>query len=240
MIFRFLSSLRPLLRSIGLDDWAIRLFKRTVVHWSGEIFHRFMIWHTAGYTQMKWLGKPIWQPPLDLWIIQETIWEVQPHLILETGTNRGGSAFFYAQLFDLMGIDGKVVTVDVEKMHDLQHPRVDYLIGSSTSDEIVDKMRAAAEACEGPVMVFLDSDHSEEHVRRELELYAPFVTPESFFLVQDTVIDTHASMKASRPGPLPAVEKFLKEHSEFDMEAERSLKFLISHHPRGWLRRKAS
>ena len=80
---------------------------------------------------MAWLGKPVWQSVLDLWVIQETLYQVRPGLLVETGTNRAGSSWFYAQLFDLMD-HGRAVTVDVERMHDMSHPRVEYLIGSST------------------------------------------------------------------------------------------------------------
>ena len=49
------------------------------------------------------MGVPIWQNVLDLWTIQETISELKPALLIETGTNRGGSALFYAHLMDLLG-----------------------------------------------------------------------------------------------------------------------------------------
>ena len=85
---------------------------------------------------------------------------------------------------------GEVVTVDVEKLHALSHPRVTYLIGDSTSDAILSSVRMKAAAAFGPVMVILDSDHTADHVRRELAIYAPLVTPGSYCLVQDGVIDT--------------------------------------------------
>jgi cephalosporin hydroxylase len=87
-------------------------------------------------------------------------------------------------------------------------------------------------------MVILDSDHSETHVLRELECYTPMVTPGSYCLVQDSVIDTLDLFRAGRPGPLPAIESFLKKASDFEVDEERCRRFLITHHPRGWLKRK--
>jgi len=87
-------------------------------------------------------------------------------------------------------------------------------------------------------MVILDSDHSEEHVRRELELYAPLVTPGSYCLVQDGVIDALHIFRSGRPGPLPAIKSFLKTTREFELDAKRSQRFLITHHPSGWLKRR--
>jgi cephalosporin hydroxylase len=88
-------------------------------------------------------------------------------------------------------------------------------------------------------MVILDSSHAQAHVRNELHCYAPLVTPGSYCLVQDGVIDTLRMFRAARPGPLPAIEEFLKTTNDFEIDEERSKRFLISHHPKGWLKRKA-
>jgi cephalosporin hydroxylase len=86
-------------------------------------------------------------------------------------------------------------------------------------------------------MVILDSDHSEGHVRRELEHYAPLVAPGSYCLVQDGVIDVLPNLRAGRPGPLPVIEDFLRTTDSFEIDVERNSRFLITHHPKGWLRR---
>jgi cephalosporin hydroxylase len=200
-------------------------------------FHSALIEHSQNYGKTLWLGNPIWQNVLDLWVIQETIAEVRPALLIETGTNRGGSSLFYANLFDLMGF-GRIVTIDIAKLHELTHPRIDYLLGDSSSSEVVARVRDIQANHPGPVMVILDSDHSESHVTREMNAYAPFVTPGSYMLVQDGVIDRLPRFADARPGPLPAIEKFLLGHHEFELDAERCNRFLLSHHPKGWLRRK--
>ena len=93
-------------------------------------------------------------------------------------------------------------------------------------------------ATTGPVMVILDSDHSQQHVRRELDCYTPMVTPGSYCLVQDGVIDTLSVFRRYRPGPLPAIEDFLRTTELFELDEERCKRFVILHHPKGWLRRK--
>lgn len=202
-----------------------------------ERFFERLVRHTNNFSRVTWLGRPVWQNILDLWVIQETIWEVRPELLIECGTYQGGSAYFYAQLFDLMR-QGRVITIDIERAHRLDHPRVEILQGSSVDAAVVERVRTAVTAARGAVMVILDSDHAAGHVRRELELYAPFVTPNSFILVQDGVIDVLPFFRAGRPGPLVSIKEFVERHPEFDVDTERSQRFLITHHPYGWLRRR--
>jgi cephalosporin hydroxylase len=201
-------------------------------------FQAALIQKTDNYQNVTWLGEPIWQSVLDVWALQETVFEVKPELIIECCTFKGGSSYFFAHLFDLMG-KGRVITVDIEKQHNLSHPRVTYLIGDCASPEIVQQIRTVRDTITGPVMVVLDSDHSAAHVKKELDAYASFVTPGSFLHVQDGVIDTQPMFGGLRPGPLRAIEAFMPEHPEFEVDLARSEKFLITHHPKGWLRRKS-
>jgi len=202
-------------------------------------FFTDLIKKTQDFSGITWLGYPIWQSVLDLWTIQETIAEVRPSLLIESGTNRGGSSLFFAHLMDLMD-QGSVLTIDIQKLHDLSHPRITYLLGSSTAPEIIEFVRQQVSDSPGPVMVILDSDHSESHVASELELYAPLVTPGSYCLIQDGIIDVLPLMENARPGPLHSIDDFVARHPEFEIDHERCERFLITHHPRGWLKRKAA
>ncbi|HEY2433917.1 MAG TPA: CmcI family methyltransferase [Vicinamibacterales bacterium] len=201
-------------------------------------FFTALLLKTNNFTEVRWLGQPILQNTLDLWTIQETIAALRPALIVETGTNRGGSSLFYAHLFDLMETDGRIVTIDIARQHDLRHPRITYLIGDSASPSIVASVRGMAEAARGPVLVILDSDHSAGHVASELEAYGPLVTPGSYMLVQDGSIDTQPYFKSSRPGPVPAIHEYLARHPEFGIDREKCDRFLVTHHPDGWLKRR--
>src|SRR3712207_2990234 len=126
------------------------------------------------------MNSPILKLPLDMWIYQEILFETKPDLIVETGTADGGSALYLASMCDLLAT-GRIVTVDIADkgpsgMERPLHPRIRYLLGSSTHPLIVDEVKREAEEAQR-VMVILDSDHSEAHVSGELEAYASLVTP---------------------------------------------------------------
>ena len=164
---------------------------------------------------------------------------MKPALLIETGTDHGGSALLYAHLMDLMDYDGRIITVDIADNSEVEHPRIDFVIASSTDPAVITQLHAEAEAADGPVMVILDSDHSYAHVAAELEVYAPLVTPGSYLLSQDGVIDQFWIFKDTRPGPLSANEEFLKGHPEFELDGERNSRFRLTQHPVGWMRRRA-
>ena len=87
-------------------------------------------------------------------------------------------------------------------------------------------------------MVDLDSAHGQPHVAKELELYSQFVSPGCYLIVEDTNIGHPVEGPPAQMGrgPWEAVEGFLKSHPEFKVDLERE-KFMLTHNPRGYLRR---
>jgi cephalosporin hydroxylase len=190
------------------------------------------------WNNTEWLGVQLWKNPLDLWVYQEIVFEVKPALIIETGTYRGGSAYYFASLCDLLG-QGQIVTIDrSDNKHRPRHPRIEYWIGSSVAPDIVGKLEARVAETDGPVLVVLDSDHREPHVTKELAAYHGFVTPGSYLIVEDTNINGHPVNPFFGPGPMEAVEQFLPAHPEFEIDRSRE-KYMVTHNPNGFLRRKA-
>jgi cephalosporin hydroxylase len=55
---------------------------------------------------------PVWKSPLDLWIYEEIIYRTKPDVLIEAGTYKGGSALYFASIFQLMG-NGRVITIDI-------------------------------------------------------------------------------------------------------------------------------
>ena len=196
-----------------------------------------LVHRTDNFGRVTWLGQPIWQNVNDAWLLQETLVEKDIDLVVECGTNRGGSAYYMASIFDLLG-RGHVITLDIEKLHDLSHPRVEFVIGSSVDPAVFASVQnRIGELQPKHVLVLLDSDHRADHVRRELELYSRLVGVGDLMLVQDGCIDELRLMRALRPGPLAAIEDFLQTDRSFAVDEERTSRYLFSHSPKGWLTR---
>ncbi len=195
-------------------------------------------YYSKVWAETYFLGKKVFKCPNDLWIYQELLWEIKPDVIIECGTFHGGSALYYAKLFDIMDLPGKIITIDVDAMPDMpEHERITYLLGSSTSPEIIEKVKNAVKN-KKTVMVILDSDHSKDHVLKELELYHNLVTRGSYLVVEDSNINGHPvySGFGQGPGPMEAIEEFLPKHPEFEVDKQKE-KFLMSFNPNGYLKR---
>jgi len=212
-----------------------------------------------------WQGRPIIQYPQDIVAMQELIWNVKPDLIIETGIAHGGSLIFSAsmlaqldmvdaiesgKMMDPRKSNRKVLGVDIDiRAHNLEainaHPmasRIQMIEGSSVAAEVVDQVKSIAAGYER-VLVCLDSNHTHEHARAELELYAPLTSVGSYCVVFDTVIeDLPAEMFPDRPwgpgdNPKTAVWDYLKTHPEFEIDKMIDNKLLISVAPDGYLKR---
>lgn len=195
-----------------------------------------------------WLGRPIIQYPQDILAMQEIIWKVKPDLIIETGVAHGGSAVFYSSMLELLGGDGIVIAIDVEiRPHNREaieshpmFPRIRLIEGSSTAPETLATVKRYA--CERhSILVCLDSNHTHEHVLRELQLYSPLVTPGSYIVVFDTIIeDLPSDAFPDRPwgpgnNPKTAVHQFLKTTESFRIDHEMQNKLLLTVCPDGFL-----
>lgn len=182
-----------------------------------------------------WLGVPVLKCPFDLWVYQEIIFELKPDKIIECGTAHGGSTLFLACMCALVD-NGRVISIDIENRKGKpSHKRIEYLIGSSVSKEIVDFIsRQIGER--DRVMVILDSDHRKEHVLQELRIYSKFVTKDSYIIVEDTNINGHPVFPEVGPGPFEAVLDFVKEGKSFDIDKSKE-KFFLTFNPNGYLKR---
>jgi cephalosporin hydroxylase len=206
-----------------------------------DAFHRLYYEHNDGATTWRdtyWMGVPTRKCPLDLWVYQEILHERRPTLIIECGTAFGGSALYLAHLCDILNC-GRVATIDIDITsygERPQHPRIRYLTGSSVDDSIIAGLREQI-TDRDRVMVILDSDHSRDHVLAELRAYSRLVTAGDYLIVEDTSVNGHPVFADFGPGPMEALDDFLAENHDFDIDASRE-KLLLTFNPRGYLRRR--
>ena len=199
----------------------------------------------------SWMGRPIIKFPSDIVATQQIVWDVKPDLIIETGIAHGGSLILSASLLELIGGQGRVLGIDIDiREHNRKeieaHPmmkRIDMIEGSSVSEDVMARVRAAAAKAKC-VMVFLDSLHTHDHVLKELELYAPLVSVGSYMVLPDTFIEYFPKgyYAHDRPwdvgnNPMTALRAFLEKNKNFEIDRELCDKLMITEAFDGYLRR---
>jgi cephalosporin hydroxylase len=216
----------------------------TVVHQSKSARHRLgspeafealtRAWVRSGWElkhsyTFTWLGRPVIQLPEDMFRAQEVIWRIRPDVIIETGVAHGGSAVFFASLCRLIG-SGRVISVDIEiRPHNRQAvmdhslaPLITLIEGNSIDPVLVDRIQSSIRPGER-VMVFLDSCHAKDHVAAELDLYANLVSPGSYLVVADGLMEDLAGSPLAKPdwswnNPRAAVREFLERRRDFALD----------------------
>ena len=225
----------------------------------------------------NWLGRPIIQYPQDMVAMQELIWQIKPDLIIETGIAHGGSLILSASMLSMIDYceaadagktlnpkagHRRVLGVDIDirahnraaiESHPLAH-KIEMIQGSSIAPEIIEQVHHHAKKHKN-ILVCLDSMHTHEHVLAELEAYAPLVSPGSYCVVFDTIIeDLPGDLFPARPwgkgnNPKTAVWEYLRclkeegrratDSAPLHFEVDKAIenKLLISVAPDGYLRR---
>jgi len=182
--------------------------------------------YVYGFT---WLGRPVIQLPEDMIRIQEVIHSVRPELIVETGVAHGGSLVYYASLCKAME-RGRVIGIDNEirpanraaiEKH-LLSPYISLIEGNSIDPVTIQKLQAQVRSTES-VLILLDSCHSKEHVLAELNAYAPFVSPGSYIVAMDGIMEEVAGAPRTRPdwawnNPRQAALEFVELNPDFLIE----------------------
>ena len=196
-------------------------------------FHRLNYESGVWSGQTRWLGKTAQKCPFDLWVYQEILCELSPDIVIETGTADGGTALFLAVVMDAMKF-GQVVTIDIKDCGAPEHPRMIKLIGDSVDEQVIATVRGIVDGKKA--MVILDSDHSKDHVLREMELYSQFVDIHSYLIVEDTNLNGNPVRADFGPGPAEAVEEFLEMRDDFTPDYSRE-KFFLTYNPGGYLKR---
>lgn len=187
-------------------------------------------------SRSTWFGVRALKCPTDFWMYQEILFEQKPDVIVEIGTRFGGTTLALAHLCDLLG-RGRVIGIDLS--HDgvpdivRRHSRIRLVDGDACA--LYGKVRNMV--LEGErVLVIEDSSHTFDNTLAVLRTYSPLVPPGGYFIVEDSICH-HGLSEGPKPGPYEAIDAFIAENSEFEIDRSREA-FLLTWNPKGFLRRR--
>lgn len=194
-------------------------------------------WQERILRESHYAGVRIVKAPTDFFVYQEIIFELQPEVVIEIGNHAGGMLLAFAHWMDAISGPGIVFGVDID--HSLidpkvrRHNRVCLIQGDAAT--LAPTFRNFIKPGER-VLVIEDSSHTYENTLAVLEAYQGYVTPGSYFIVEDTICH-HGLDEGPFPGPAEAVRQFLIDHwPDFGMDKSRE-PFGLTWNPGGYLLR---
>ena len=93
------------------------------------------------------------------------------------------------------------------------------------------------------ILIHLDSNHTHDHVLKELILYSKLCKKNNYIIVSDTIIEyipeqKHRAREWSRGNnPKTALDIFVKENTNFAIDKKINYKQLITNNPNGFLKK---
>ncbi len=236
-MFQIMNSLRRYF--FRKNNTALRSVKEDYVKRFKMNLSRWLIYHQQNivFQKCRWMGMTAYKNPFDLWIYQEIIYEIKPDFIVEIGSAHGGSTLYFANILDLMS-KGSVISIDIDRTkYKAKHSRIIEITGDSSSPETI---RQVAALCDGKIVLIVhDADHTKKQVLKDLNSYAGLVSLNSYFIVEDGIIDVFDpgdGLGSAEEGPLAASEEFLKTHPNFVVDKDRE-RYILTYNPKGYLKR---
>ncbi len=167
-----------------------------------------------GHHEVTYRGIKAIKNPFDYLLYQMLIFQVQPDLIIEVGTHQGGNSLYLADLLNILN-KGQVHTIDITNYAPpivAQHPRIQ-LFNEGWENYDLSQVSDFTK-----VLVIEDSSHTYENTLQVLHKFAPVVTPQSYLIVEDGIVDALGLSSEFEGGPTRAIEEFLKQNKNFSID----------------------
>lgn len=164
-----------------------------------------------GHHYVSYRGVKAVRCPFDYLIYQMIISEVKPDLIIEIGSRKGGGAYYMADLLNNIG-KGKVHTIDIVDDIDSKvrnHPRIDFFYDGWSGYDL-----SNTEGYES-ILIIEDGSHTYEDTIGILDKFSKIVSSNSYFIVEDGIINKLGIEEKYNGGPLRAIREFLPNNKEY-------------------------
>lgn len=164
-----------------------------------------------GHHKITYKGITAIKCPFDYVIYQMILFEVKPDLVIEIGTNIGGGALYIADLLDSNG-NGVLHTIDILDQVDTkvkEHKRINFYTEGWENYDL--------ELTKGfeKILIIEDASHIYKDSLGILNKFHSVVSKDSYFIIEDGIINELGLEREYLGGPLKAIREFLPKHPEY-------------------------
>ncbi len=172
----------------------------------------YSVWDIySGHFNVTYRGIPALKCPFDYVIYQMLLSEIKPDLVIEIGTNFGGTSLYLADLMDAIG-HGEIHTIDIEDRVDKktkQHPRIKFFTDGWKKYDLnnVNKFKK--------IIVIDDASHLYKDTLETIKTFSKLIPVGSYLIIEDGIVTRLKRDKPLNGGPLKAINEFLKTNDDF-------------------------
>ena len=164
----------------------------------------------APHYSIPYKGYMMTKLPSDVFIYPHLLRESKPMVLVEIGTQRGGSARFFADI--LREWDGWVVTVDIG-YRKFREDNIVFIHGDINNGKTVEQVVRHVEGCS--CCVVDDGSHKTDEVYRAFENLNCLIPSGGFYIIEDGF--TNAILCKEGYQPHIAIGKILKNYQNFEL-----------------------
>jgi cephalosporin hydroxylase len=161
-----------------------------------------------GVMAYTYRGVPLLKNPFDLAIYPMLLERERPRTLIEIGSHMGGSALWFADQGALLGLELKVLSIDLEVPAAAPGPFVQFLRGDAR--ELAEVLPPSVmSTLPRPLMVVEDSSHLSGTTAAVLEFFDPWLRKGEYVVIEDGILSEMRVADLYDGGPLRAMEEFL-------------------------------
>ena len=198
----------------------------------------------AGTLRYRYRDRALLKNPFDLALYLYLLGKLRPRTIIEVGTFEGGSALWFADMLTVLGIEGRVITIDgTPRQLPAGDRRITALMAQAADLGSV-LPESLLRTLPRPWLAIHDSAHTFEVSLAALSFFDGKLAPGDYMVIEGGGLRGLPGEQYRRymDGPSRAIEAFLSTRGdayEIDTELCDFYGFNVTYNPNAWLRRKA-
>lgn len=164
-----------------------------------------------GHHKILYKGIPTLKCPFDYVIYQMLFNEIKPDLIIEIGTNNGGSALYYADILDTIGkgIIHTIDIVDIRHQEVKDHNRIKFYGNGFQNYDLENTYDFET------ILIIDDGSHTYHDVKDCLQKFENIVSVNSYFIIEDGILDKLGWKERYNGGPNKAIKEFISSSKNY-------------------------
>lgn len=177
-----------------------------------------------GHLKIRYRGVDAIKCPFDYVIYQMILFKIQPDLVIEIGSHKGGGALYIADIMNIIG-HGEVHAIDIADNFDelvKSHSRIKIFVDGYEKYDL-EKAKTYKK-----ILIIEDASHMYEDSINCLKKFSPLVSIDSYYIVEDGIITKLGLSRSYKGGPKKAIKDFLNQNNQFVVDKDWCNKFGVN------------